>query len=264
MAFTPPKINIMKFIDHDIEDIPRSNLSFHMVHPFLNKKKVIISYPSFYVTLGHLAKSVKPARKLMSTVAEIGIFVIDGKKTKRAIKCIQPLRILVNTHTQFDLMETAEITLAFKRGTNHLDHQQMVMFPTVQMMKVNGEEIGHYFLIVLNMHDNRFEVLDSMRTLQDERLKTCCTTIIARIKILWATHYPETNKPIEDFELIDVGVPNQSNNHDCGFHMLMHTDVWDGRSTDVFEEKDIPTFTKSSHIGGLHTLTMEHMNGRPR
>ncbi|OEL14776.1 hypothetical protein BAE44_0024205 [Dichanthelium oligosanthes] len=99
------------------------------------------------------------------------------------------------------------------------------MFPTLQMMKVNREEIGHYFLIVLNLCENRFEVLDSTRTFQDETLKTCYITIVAGIKSLWATHYPKTNKPIEGFDLVDIGMTKPSNNHDCGFHMLMHADV---------------------------------------
>ncbi|OEL38051.1 hypothetical protein BAE44_0000929 [Dichanthelium oligosanthes] len=47
-------------------------------------------------------------------------------------------------------------------------------------------------------------------------------------------------------------MPKQSNNlfsicacrNDCGFHMLMHTNVWDGHSKHVFEEKDIPNLRK--------------------
>jgi Ulp1 family protease len=32
--------------------------------------------------------------------------------------------------------------------------------------------------------------------------------------------------------------------HDCGFHMLMHAEHWDGRTVCNFNEKDMPSIRK--------------------
>lgn len=32
--------------------------------------------------------------------------------------------------------------------------------------------------------------------------------------------------------------------HDCGFHMLMHAEYWDGRSMEYFKEEDMPNIRK--------------------
>ena len=86
------------------------------------------------------------------------------------------------------------------------------MFPALQMIqKKDLDMVGHFFLIVLNLCSKMFEVLDSMRTLQDELLRDCCNTVIAGIKTLWKTNYPETTKHIDNYELVDIGVPAQSN-----------------------------------------------------
>ena len=57
-----------------------------------------------------------------------------------------------------------------------------VFFPVLQRMDRNEQEIGHYFLIVLNLRNNRFEVLDSMRSMEDKSLESCCITITIGIK----------------------------------------------------------------------------------
>jgi hypothetical protein len=85
-----------------------------------------------------------------------------------------------------------------------------VMFPVLQAM---GSETaaGHYYLLVLNLRAKRFEVMDSMRSLEDESLRKSCDTMIEGIKTLWRKHYPNSNHDIEDYELVDIGVPKQSN-----------------------------------------------------
>ena len=35
-------------------------------------------------------------------------------------------------------------------------------------------------------------------------------------------------------------------NHDCGFHMLMNAEYWDGRTVPYFQEKDIVNIRKIS------------------
>jgi len=87
------------------------------------------------------------------------------------------------------------------------------MFPVLQSLgdRKSATQVGHYFLLVLNLRNQRFEVLDSMRTLEDEALFKCCNTLIGAIKELWTKHGYEAKKPICNYELVDIGVPIQSN-----------------------------------------------------
>ncbi|CAL4966916.1 unnamed protein product [Urochloa decumbens] len=178
-----------------------------------SKDVIIINYIDFHVTLKELASSVTPRGKLDSVVAEIGIYAID-QRGKKATKRVLPLRV-------------------------------SVMFPVLQMIQnKNLGMVGHYFLLVLNIRNNRFEVLDSMRSLKDENLVQCCNIIVAAIKELWRTHYPDSNVDIQNYSLVDIGVPIQTNDRDCGYHMLMHAEHWDGFKIYNFQEKDIPSIRK--------------------
>jgi hypothetical protein len=44
-----------------------------------------------------------------------------------------------------------------------------VMFPVLKAMGNNGSETaGHHYLLVLNLREKRFKVMDSMRSLGDD------------------------------------------------------------------------------------------------
>jgi hypothetical protein len=61
------------------------------------------------VTLDHLALSVKPGGKLMSSVAEIAIYTIDDT-SRKTVKRVLPLRVSVSSYFS---------SIKFKpRGTN--------------------------------------------------------------------------------------------------------------------------------------------------
>ena len=78
------------------------------------------------------------------------------------------------------------------------------MFPVLEAMGNNGSDTaGHYYLLVLNLRGKRFEVMDSMRSLGDERLRKSCNTIMEGIKTLWRKHYPNSKK--RHRELRDCG-----------------------------------------------------------
>jgi hypothetical protein len=86
------------------------------------------------------------------------------------------------------------------------------MFPLLEAMGNNGSETArHCYLLVLNLRGKRFEVMDSMRSLEDERLRKSCNKILEDIKTLWKKHYPNSRKNIENYEAMDIGVPKQSN-----------------------------------------------------
>jgi hypothetical protein len=73
--------------------------------------------------------------------------------------------------------------LLFSSKNNNKKMQ--VMFPVLQVIKVKDlSDVGHYFLLVLNIRNTYFEVLDSMRTLEDTNLRTCCDKLLKSIKKL--------------------------------------------------------------------------------
>ena len=86
-----------------------------------------------------------------------------------------------------------------------------ILFPVLQKLVEADEHSGYYFLIVLNLRNKRFEVLDSMRNLGDAKLANYCNRIINCIKSLWSIYYDGTNNPIEEYELVNIPVPQQKN-----------------------------------------------------
>ena len=66
-------------------------------------------------------------------------------------------------------------------------------------------------MIVLNLRNKRFELLDSLRTRGDAKQEDCCNKIMAGIKTLWGIHYGDTNHDIENYELVDIGVAKLTN-----------------------------------------------------
>ncbi|KAG2573281.1 hypothetical protein PVAP13_7KG243610 [Panicum virgatum] len=58
-----------------------------------NRDEIIINYEFNHATLGDLVDPVKPGGKMKNTIAEIGIYVINGKKTRGAIKCVMALHV---------------------------------------------------------------------------------------------------------------------------------------------------------------------------
>ncbi|KAI4980943.1 hypothetical protein ZWY2020_021428 [Hordeum vulgare] len=65
-----------------------------------------------------------------------------------------------------------------------------ISFPTLEILyKENPKETGHYWVLVLNIRDKRFEVLDSARTLKDKAFLATTLKIIDGTKANWGRHY---------------------------------------------------------------------------
>ena len=92
------------------------------------------------------------------------------------------------------------------------------MFLVLQSLgdRKSTTQVGHYFLLVLNLRNQRFEVLDSMRTLEDEALFKCYNTLIGAIKQLWTKHSYEAKKPICNYELVGCSNLVQQVSSFCG------------------------------------------------
>jgi len=87
-----------------------------------------------------------------------------------------------------------------------------VSFPTLEILdKENPKETGHYWLMVLNIRDKRFEVLDSARTFKDKALVENANKIMKGIKINWERHYNNSSVQIADWELHEIKCPKQDN-----------------------------------------------------
>ncbi|KAI4999654.1 hypothetical protein ZWY2020_004243, partial [Hordeum vulgare] len=83
-----------------------------------------------------------------------------------------------------------------------------VMLPVLEWSDPNHPEGGrHYWVFNVNLRDERFEVLDSNRKLDDIELMNTASTIAGEVRMLWRKHYPKSS--IEHFEIIDINVPKQ-------------------------------------------------------
>jgi hypothetical protein len=103
-----------------------------------------------------------------------------------------------------------------------VSQKTQVMFHVLQVSKVkNLSDVGHYFLLVLNIRNARFEVLDSMRTLEDTNLRTCYDKLMESIKKLWSEHYPDSKVQIQNYEAISITVPQQNNKYSQFFNFFL-------------------------------------------
>lgn len=59
-----------------------------------------------------------------------------------------------------------------------------------------------------NLREKRFEVLDSMRSLDDENLRSCCNEIVLGVKELWDSFYKKSRKEISNYDIVEIEVPN--------------------------------------------------------
>ena len=70
---------------------------------------------------------------------------------------------------------------------------------------------GHYYLIVLNLKAERFEVMDSLRSVGTPGLPADCTTIIDNMKQMWALNYKQSKIDISTFTTQYIATPMQRN-----------------------------------------------------
>lgn len=82
------------------------------------------------------------------------------------------------------------------------------MIPVLEFVDPNDPEGGrHYWLFNINLRDERFEVLDSWRKLDDVELMNCASTIAGAVRYLLREHYPKHK--IDHFPIINIDVPKQ-------------------------------------------------------
>jgi hypothetical protein len=84
------------------------------------------------------------------------------------------------------------------------------MFPVLQDLTPDiKQHTGHYYLIVLNLKAERFEVMDSLRAKGNRGLIKDYRLIIGSIKYLWAKNYSESTINIENWVTEHIDTPMQ-------------------------------------------------------
>ena len=68
---------------------------------------------------------------------------------------------------------------------------------------------GHYYLIVLNLKAERFEVMDSLRSKMNPGLLKDARNIVGSIKGLWSSNYSESKINIEKWPTKYIDTPKQ-------------------------------------------------------
>ena len=88
-----------------------------------------------------------------------------------------------------------------------------VMFPMFQELSPHDphDKCGHHYVICLDLKNQRFEVLDSMRSEADADLTTHAEFFINNLKETWNRHYENSKVQIRHFPIEYVATTKQGN-----------------------------------------------------
>jgi hypothetical protein len=75
-----------------------------------------------------------------------------------------------------------------------------VMFSVLQDLSPGSKTFtGHYYLIVLNLKAERFEIMDSLRAEGNKGLMNDARQIIGAIKHMWSLNYSQSKIKIQNY-----------------------------------------------------------------
>ena len=99
---------------------------------------------------------------------------------------------------------------------NFLQHDVLFLlqlsFPVLQNLgTLRKKPIGHWYMLSVNFAAKRFEVLDSLRGDDDVGLIEHASKLIDAIKEMYRINYSDSRRQIDDFELMYIPVPKQTN-----------------------------------------------------
>jgi hypothetical protein len=90
--------------------------------------------------------------------------------------------------------------------------QTQVCFPTLEKFaSLPNDSSGHYFLVVLNIKAQRFEVLDSLAENGKALMMEACHFLVAGIKTMWARSYNDSKVQIANWPIEIIDSPKQTN-----------------------------------------------------
>ncbi|XBI31488.1 hypothetical protein VPH35_055049 [Triticum aestivum] len=251
------------------------------------KATKVIQCRATYVDLGDLAESVRPNGKMSTNVVACGIDYINNYIDVCADKIIMHYSVTCKIwdgdfHHKIlrkNFAQHGEFKLTLKkymfscgnscRAHCHLNFcipcelrgNLIVMFPMFQELAPHDQQdkCGHHYAICLDLKNQRFEVLDSIRSEADSDLTTHAEFFINNLKETWNRHYEHSKVQIRHFPIEYVATVKQGNTTDCGFHALEYFAKWEGRVVPAISAATVIELRK------IHTwswLTNEDFNKR--
>ena len=121
------------------------------------------------------------------------------------------------THNQNILCDSnffVPLLFYYVNSASHFLHFYMqVMFPMFQEPAPHDphDKCGHHYAICLDLKNQRFEVLDSMRSAVDADLTSHAKFFINNVKETWKRHYENSKVQIRHFPIEYVATTNQGN-----------------------------------------------------
>lgn len=210
----------------------------------LNKEK-IVDCGGFYIELRDLADSVKPCGWISNSTVEIALRVLSSELENQK-KHVMPLRIATKLRS-VSCINDRMVKKAFKMTPEcRLDHKEQIMFGVLQDLTPDIKQFnGHYYLIVLNLKAERFEVMDSLGSKGNKGLVADYRAIIGSIKYMWAQNYADSKINIEKWKTEHISTPMQKTTYDCGYFMLKFIELWNGRKMiAALNPMDMPVIRK--------------------
>ncbi|XBI12227.1 hypothetical protein VPH35_139126 [Triticum aestivum] len=198
------------------------------------KATKIIQCDATYVDLGDLAESVRPLGKMSKNVVACGIDFINRHMDMSPDKTIMQYTVTCKIwdgdfhhkilRKHFAAHDDFKLTM-----------KKCVLFPMFQELAPHDphDKCGHHYAICLDLKNQRFEVLDLVRSEADADLTTHAEYFINNLKETWNRHYENSKVQIRHFPIEYVATTKQGNRHDCGFHTLEYLAKWEGRRVPV-------------------------------
>ncbi|XBI31251.1 hypothetical protein VPH35_054844 [Triticum aestivum] len=195
----------------------------------LDRTKVI-QCKATYVDLGDLAESVRPNGKMSSNVVACGIDYINNHTDVCADKIIMHYSVTCKIWDGEFHHKILRKNFA-QHGEFKLTLKKYVMFPMFQELALHDphDKCGHHYVICLDLKNQRFEVLDSIRSEADADLTTHAEFFIKNLKETWNRHYEHSKVQIRHFPTEYVATVKHGNTTDNGFHALEYFAKWEGR-----------------------------------
>ena len=90
-------------------------------------------------------------------------------------------------------------------------HKIQIIIPIMEDLAPQAKTpVNHYWLLVVNIRDKRFELIDSMRSKENKILDANAKKIICLFKNLWDLHYPNSQIKLDNFGYEDIEPPKQT------------------------------------------------------
>ncbi|XBI31404.1 hypothetical protein VPH35_054970 [Triticum aestivum] len=225
----------------------------------LDRTKVI-QCEATYVDLGDLAESVRPNGEMSTNVVACGIDYINNHMDVCANKTIMHYSVTCKIWDGDFHHKILRKNFA-QHGEFKLTMKKYVMFPMFLELAPHDQhdKCGHHYAICLDLKNQHFEVLDSIRSEADADLTMHAEFFINNLKETWNRHYEHSKVQIRHFPVEYVATTKQGNTTDCGIHMLEYFAKWEGRLVPAVTTATVVELRK---IYTWNWLTNEDFNKR--